>query len=599
MQVNFKRKKSKEKLGLIFQEIETSREANEIETELETSELRELTLEYLKKDDHPYRLQLLEEFENGAELTGENGIRRKLGAFDLAYFGRAYLPHYFNRKSPKFHEELDDIWFTGVMKGKIITSKKVAKEVNQEDGCNKAIEAPRGHAKSTNFTLKDGLHAIVYAYKNFIIIISDTYDQASGFLVAIKDELELNEALIKDFGMLKGSKCWREDVILTSNYIKIQAKGASQKMRGLKHKQYRPDLMLLDDIENDENVRTKEQRDKLNNWFTKAVLNAGDIYTDVVYIGTLLHYDSLLAKVTKNADFDSVKYKGVISFAKNQGLWDEWEQIYTNLENKTRKQDALLFFNANKSEMLEDTKVLWEEKNSYYKLMCQKIKIGIKAFNSEIQNEPVDPDSAVFNLEWFDYYNEFEIDFKSKDFVFIGAVDPSLGKNKKSDTSAIIVLAKNVRSGFVYVAFASVERRKPDNIIKDIIEFNKRLKREFGKGFSSFGVETVQFQHFFKTVLVQRSAEAHEYVAFEEISQSSNKQMRIESLEPHVKNGFIKFNKYHKTLLEQMENFPMGGNDDAPDALEMAYKLAINIGSAGVDYVSAIKRKLNFKKGAY
>lgn len=231
--------------------------------------------------------------------------------------------------------------------------------------------------------------------------------------------------------------------------------------------------------------------------------------------------------------------------------------------------------------------------------MCQKLKIGIKAFNSEIQNEPNDPDNAVFNPEWFEYYNEFEIDFKHKDYIFIGAVDPSLGKNKKSDTSAILVVAKNVRSGFVYVAFASVERRKPDNIIKDIIEFNKRLKREYGKGFAKFGVETVQFQHYFKTVLVQKSAEANEYVAFEEINQSTNKQMRIESLEPHVKNGFIKFSKYHKTLLEQMENFPMGGNDDAPDALEMAYKLAINIGSAGVGYVSAAKRKLGFKKGAY
>ncbi|MFQ8732059.1 MAG: hypothetical protein ACLSAC_17475 [Enterocloster bolteae] len=52
---------------------------------------------------------------------------------------------------------------------------------------------------------------------------------------------------------------------------------------------------MLDDIENDENVRTAEQRSKLSNWFNKAVSKAGDSYTDIVYIGTLLHYDSLLA----------------------------------------------------------------------------------------------------------------------------------------------------------------------------------------------------------------------------------------------------------------------------------------------------------------
>ena len=53
---------------------------------------------------------------------------------------------------------------------------------------------------------------------------------------------------------------------------------------------------LLDDIENDENVRTPEQRKKLESWFLKAVSKAGDDYTDIIYIGTLLHYDSLLAK---------------------------------------------------------------------------------------------------------------------------------------------------------------------------------------------------------------------------------------------------------------------------------------------------------------
>lgn len=72
--------------------------------------------------------------------------------------------------------------------------------------------------------------------------------------------------------------------------------------------------MVLDDIENDENVRTVEQRKKLENWFYKAVSKAGDTYTDIVYIGTLLHYDSLLAKVLKNPAYRSVKYKAVQSF---------------------------------------------------------------------------------------------------------------------------------------------------------------------------------------------------------------------------------------------------------------------------------------------
>ena len=46
--------------------------------------------------------------------------------------------------------------------------------------------------------------------------------------------------------------------------------------------------------------------------------------------------------------------------------------------------------------------------------------------------------------------------------------------------------------------------------------------------------------------------------------------MRIQTMQPDVKNHYIKFNKKHKRLLEQMFHFPMGAYDDGPDALEAA-----------------------------
>lgn len=69
-----------------------------------------------------------------------------------------------------------------------------------------------------------------------------------------------------------------------------------------------------------------------------------------------------------------------------------------------------------------------------------KVSEGTASFNSELQNDPIDPESATFNPEWFDYYEPELMDFSSPEFVFVGANDPSLGKNKKSDTSSIINL---------------------------------------------------------------------------------------------------------------------------------------------------------------
>lgn len=562
---------------------------------------KELFKEYVirKNDNFDKRKELKKRFENGEALTGENGLRKQLAAFDIGYFGRAYLSHYFTRKSPKFHEELDDIWSKGVLKSK--DPYVYGKEISRMKGSRQVTAAPRGHAKSTNFTFKDTIHAVLYGYKHYCIIISDSSEQAEGFLEDIKTELEDNGDIITDFGNLKGDKAWRSGVILTKTDIKVEAIGSGKKIRGRKHRNWRPDLIVLDDIENDENVNTPEQRRKLKSWFEKAVSKAGDTYTDIMYIGTVLHYDSLLNNILQNPRYHAKKYRAVISWAENQKLWDEWESIYTNLFNENHESDARQFFEANEKEMLKGTEVLWEEKLTYYDLIEIKVTEGEASFNSELQNEPIDPDNATFNPEWFDYYEPETVDFKSNDFIFIGANDPSLGKNKKSDTSSIINIALSISTGYMYVADASVEKRKPDVIINDVFEMSRRLKRDYGKGFYKFGVETVQFQYYFKEVMAQKSIAEGEYIPIEEIQSTANKILRIESLQPVIKNKYLKFNKNHKTLLKQMEEFPMGKNDDAPDGLQMAVQIAQSIKGivTKTSYVSLIKRKFRMGKGAY
>lgn len=456
--------------------------------------------------------------------------------------------------------------------------------------------------KSTTFTFKDDLHAAVYAYKHYILILSDSSEQAEGFLADIKTELEENAALKEDFGELEG-KVWKASVILLANGVKIEAIGSGKKIRGRRHKQWRPDLIVCDDLENDENVNTPDQRKKLRNWFYKAVSKCGDTYTDIVYIGTLLHFDALLANVAKNPSYKTAVYRGVISFASNTELWDAWERIFTDLSNEERQEDGKAFFDANREAMLEGTAVLWEEKLSYYDLMVIRISEGEASFNSEIQNDPIDPESCTFQEEWFDFYDDdgkTPPDFSDPRFLFFGANDPSLGKNKKSDTSSIFALAKDTQTGFLYILIADIEKRKPDKIIDDALEASRRLKREFKRPYYQFGVETVQFQYYFAEIMRQRSAEAGEYLPIAEINSTQNKDARIQSLQPFVKNGYIKFSKKHKTLYKQMTEYPMGKNDDGPDGLQMVVKLALDckIGRK-TEYRSVIARALDFKRGAY
>ena len=535
--------------------------------------LRALLKGFLNKDDSPERVQLRREFEAGHPMTGPGGLRWKLGAIDMEFFGRAYFPHYFSKPSPEFHRELDAIWQQGVLKGRYPLTAADTKMISRLPGTRRAVAAPRGHAKSTNLTFKGTMHSTLYGYKHYPIIISDSSEQAEGFLDNIRVEFEENTAILEDFGVLAGS-VWRSNVLLTKTNIKIEAIGSGKKIRGRKHRNWRPDLIILDDVENDENVRTPEQRKKLKDWFDKAVSKCGDDYTDIIYIGTLLHYDSLLAKTLTNPAYRSIKYKAVIQFSQADDLWQQWETIFTDLSNDDRESEALAFFQAHKKAMLEGTQVLWEEKLSYYDLMVMRVSEGEASFNSEEQNEPINPDDCLFMEEWFDYYNEAEVNFGDPAFDFFGFIDPSLGKTKRSDFSAIVTLAKHKGSGYMYVVDADIERRHPDRIIADVLAKERWLRASFGHGYRKLGAETNQFQWFLKEELAKASAKAGLYLPIEEVQQTSDKVMRIQTLQPDVKNKYIKFNRRHKRLLEQLTQFPIGAHDDGPDALEGARSIA-------------------------
>ena len=489
---------------------------------------------------------------------------REQAATDLSYFGHYYLPHYFTRRSPAFHAELDTLWRQRVMKNR--DPLEDCEKILAEGGSRSAIAAPRGHAKSTVMSLKNVLHAALYGYKRYILLISDTETQATGFLDAIKYELETNERLQEDFGE-QVCKPWKSSSILLANGCRIDAVGSGQKLRGRRNYQRRPDLILCDDIENDEGVRTAEQRKKTADWFWKAVCKSGDRYTDILFIGTILHHDSLLANLLENPGFESSKYQALLSESTSP-LWEDWQRLACDLSDPKRLKTAHAFYYKHRKEMLAGTKVLWPEKWSYYDLCLMRLTEGESSFNSEMQNQPINPEDCLFSPQWFRYYNPAELDFRQPKFRFYGYCDPSLGRSSNSDYSAILTLAVDGDTGLAYVWDADIRRRHPDQIIADILTKEQLLRQETGRGYTLFGAETNQFQWFLKEQLAQESAKQGLYLPIQGVRATEDKTLRVETLQPDVKNGYIRFRADQTLLLQQLSQFPLGAHDDGPDALE-------------------------------
>jgi predicted phage terminase large subunit-like protein len=487
---------------------------------------------------------------------------RAWGRVNLGIFAGSFFPHYCRVEESAFHHEIYEIFSECVL---------------DVSGRRTAVAAPRESAKSTITTLFLPLWCICYpgwTRKKYLLIVSDTMAQAEQRLAEIKDELESNGMLAAAFPEATGrGELWKQSEIVTRSGIKITARGTGGNIRGLRHGPHRPDLLIGDDLENDENSRTPEQRDKITDWFYKAFSKAGFKDADIIVIGTILHMDSLLSRLLDNPAYLGRKYRGVISWSGEARLWEEWEKIYTDrgLGDHERWTRADRFFEKHRTRMTAGTEVLWPRHRSYYDLMKLRVAEGPASFDSEIQNEPVNPQDCLFQPEWFHWYEEDQLE--TGNLVAVAAVDPSLGgAGAHRDPSAIICLGLDNR-GYLYVLDADIRNRAPDQIIEDTLELYLRRKTVL------VGVETVQFQEFFKDRLAAVARERGIYPPVRGIRSTKDKKIRIQRLQPLVRNGTLRFAKRHKTLIDQLRYYPKAAHDDGPDALEMAVQMVEHLTS--------------------
>lgn len=485
--------------------------------------------------------------------------RVKRAADDFMFFAETYFPHYMTCEPSELHKYFAERY------------PQMIKNAGRTGG-KEATAAPRGNAKSTWTTLFLPLWCAAFKYRRFPLIVSETAAQAEDFISFIKLELEVNERLAQDFPDLCGEGAvWRANTIITRNGVKIKGIGAGQKMRGMRHGAFRPDLVIGDDLENDESVVSPEQRKKLSGWFFKALMKVGQPDTVFIIIGTVLHYASLLSELLAKPGWRGRKFRSVIKWAENTALWEQWENIFRDvtLSKEEAEASADRFFGVNKEAMLEGTEVLWPEREPYYYLMKMRLSEGEANFSSEKQNDPVNPEDCLFDVDDVVFWDE--ADFGG--LPFFGSVDPSLGKkSKKHDPSAI--MGGWWKNGILYLEIADEAKRKPDVIINDIYTYHEKYT------FDSFAAESVQFQEFFATSLETEAKKRGKSLPVTQIHSSTDKYLRIQRLQPWIKNGWVRVKKHLRNLLLQVEQYPVCAHDDLLDALEMLISLCEQQGKA-------------------
>ena len=504
--------------------------------------------------------------------------RREACRHDFNKFRKRYFPDYNTVEDAPFHTEL---------------SGRLTHITFNERGSKNAIAAPRESAKSTVVSLQYVIFCLCYAYEKLIALISATTDQANTLLRHIKEELTANELLAEDFpevvhsGGQRRSRVWKHNEIITRNNIQVIARSVGQSLRGHRKGAVRPTLLILDDIENDEITRSPEQMQNLNDWFTKSLMKVGSEQTNIIYVGTIYHYNSMLAQFTSNDHYPGWYkrvYRSIVAWPVNTKLWEKWEQLYNNraeYNDASGAAAAQAFYEDNKASMLEGAEVLWPQKKPLLDLMIMREQGGHYSFDSEMQNEPVNPRDCHFRMDEVHYWDDR---FPSEEELlasfagnveFYGACDPSLGRqNRHGDYSAIVTVAFSTNDNRIFVLLADLDKRLPDKTIEAIIMHHHRYH------YSMFGFESNQFQEFMATELEKRGREMGMCIPVEQIRNTTDKRARIETLQPMIKNGTIQFSRRQRQLLEQMKQFPKGAHDDGLDALEMVVRLCREYGNS-------------------
>ncbi|NTT88255.1 phage terminase large subunit [Tabrizicola fusiformis] len=473
------------------------------------------------------------------------------GGKGFEFFLKTYLPHYVKGEDSLFHLAIFEL------APKILTA---------ETGKREMLIAPRGSSKSTHMSLGFALYCIVMRRTRFCLEVCDVYAQAALLIEAIKAELTTNPRLQTDFPDACGEgRVWREGEIVTRQNIRVRGLGAGQKLRGLRHGPHRPDLMFFDDIENDEAVRSPEQRDKLEAWINRAALKVGppDGSMHVLWVNTILHWDAVTVRESKKPGWNVTKFQAIIQFPDRMDLWEEFEELYHN----EGEAAARAFYLGRKTEMDAGAIINWPALQPLVWLMLQRAG-GHDSFATEYQNQPISEGNPFAKLVFWT--------MPMREWIHFGAIDPSLGGKKKGrDPSAILIGGYDRLSGKMDVVEASIRKRLPDLIISDTIA----LQREYRC--LLWFVESIQFQEFLRTSLMVEAARQGVGISAVPIVPQADKNLRIERLQPPIAAGLIRLNPTQTTLIEQLQQWPNGAHDDGPDTLDMLWQNTLYYAGGG------------------
>jgi predicted phage terminase large subunit-like protein len=368
-----------------------------------------------------------------------------------------------------------------------------------------AIAAPREHAKSTALTHVFILASVLFRFESHVMLIGSSEELAMNQLMDITKELKENDDLRDEFGVQKFLTDSKGEIIVRCDdgyEFRILARGCEQRVRGIKWNGRRPGLIVGDDMEEDEQVENVARRRKLSRWVNRALIPMGRKGCKVRFHGTLLHDDSLLARIvnSKKSEWKTLFYKAHKSF-------DDFSEIlWPEMFNEERLRSI-------RQRFIDDS--------------------DAAGYAQEYLNDPHDSEDAFLKKEWFRPMKEEHHDAAK---VFGVGVDFAISKETSANRTSLTVAGQDVQHQLSFVD-QRVGRWDTEEIVDEFFSVHSRWRPDF------FFVESGQIWLAIKPILITEMMRTGKFLNIIERTPIKDKKARGSAFQKRMKAGACFFDK--------------------------------------------------------
>lgn len=513
--------------------------------------------------------------ENSKNLFGFHGLAYQLGQISLEFFclyflQDIYLPKEDNAAAPMadVHREL---W------------SDIQESIIGDGPEQLGRVLPRGTGKSAFGTLGPTCWVVAYKHKTYVLICSDIGSTAEKFIKDIKDNMIENSYIEQAFGKILDDK--NRDFICNATQLEftnktfVEAISSTSPMRGRKYKNVRPDLIILDDYQSEDDCRTEEAREKKWKKYSDDVKFAkqrpikrdGKVIkkgTVLMAWGTQQHKECFYSRLIKAPTWTFKKEKGVLVESVdeyfNSGLWLEFKNTLNNFKNENRLYDAKEFYYEHQNEM--QFKTLWSEFWDCLELALDYFE-NPNSFKQEVQG-----DVDAIGEKWFKRINtEPRKVIESHEFIkTMIIVDPASSGGKKNDYSAFLVGSEGINK-CKYARKAELAKINARNEFDKYIDHIIELLLEYTDA-THVSIEKNTFNGADANQLEKKIKE-HEILKYRNITivnemQRRNKDDKISTIVPYINNGTFIFAEEDEEFVNQLMEFAgqkFTVHDDAAD----------------------------------